>query len=99
MLANTSLTGAAALAERLRQAIERLRPAPDISITASFGVAQAQGGDATGKALFALADRTLHQAKEAGARHNAHSTRLPWRHHCGCGVGGPQAGGLSRHRP
>jgi diguanylate cyclase (GGDEF)-like protein len=53
------------VAERLRVAIERVRPAR-AAITISIGVSSARGEDVQYDALFKLADEALYEAKRAG---------------------------------
>lgn len=69
LLPETSLTEAAALAERLRHAIADLRLAhvgTDIRITASLGVAQRDRHHVSLDALISVADNYLYQSKETG---------------------------------
>lgn len=68
LLPQTALAGAALSAERLRAGIEQFRfpsPAPDIRLTASFGVAQYQAGEDADR-LIRRADSALLEAKKAG---------------------------------
>jgi diguanylate cyclase (GGDEF)-like protein len=53
------------VAERLRTAVERIRPAR-IAITLSIGVSSAHGADVNYDSLFKLADDALYEAKHAG---------------------------------
>jgi diguanylate cyclase (GGDEF)-like protein len=53
------------VAERLRTAVERVRPAR-AAITISIGVSSARGEDVQYDALFKLADEALYEAKRAG---------------------------------
>jgi diguanylate cyclase (GGDEF)-like protein len=53
------------VAERLRLAVERSRPAR-VAITLSIGVSSAHGADVQYDALFKLADQALYEAKHAG---------------------------------
>ncbi len=67
----SSLEGAAHLAERMREEIEALRiPRLDgkgeVRITASFGVAAAPGSASDAESLVAAADAALYRAKQAG---------------------------------
>lgn len=73
ILPDTELTGAMAVAERLRHEIQALQlphqESPSGVVTASIGVAvlaRAAGGDADPGALLAHADRHLYDAKHAG---------------------------------
>lgn len=70
LASKTDLEGSVALAEKIRQAIAAARFSvvdldgpKEISITASFGVAQYRGN---AKAFFNDADRALYRAKDAG---------------------------------
>ncbi len=70
LASRTDLEGAITLAEKLRLAIARscfsvvdVDGPQQISITASFGVAQYRGDE---KAFFNEADRALYRAKNAG---------------------------------
>ena len=71
VLPQTDAAGAAQLAERMREAVERLR-IPRVGargylrITASFGVASYPDTAADKDALIAAADSALYQAKRAG---------------------------------
>jgi diguanylate cyclase (GGDEF)-like protein len=53
------------VAERLRLAVERIRPAR-VKITVSIGVSSARGEHVQYDALFKLADQALYEAKHAG---------------------------------
>jgi diguanylate cyclase (GGDEF)-like protein len=53
------------VAERLRLAVERIRPAR-VAITLSIGVSSARGEHVHYDALFKLADQALYEAKHAG---------------------------------
>jgi diguanylate cyclase (GGDEF)-like protein len=69
LLPETTGREAAALAERLRVAVAALRvpfEEGETTITASFGVAQLEGGGGTLDALIANADANLYRAKEEG---------------------------------
>lgn len=71
LLPQTNLQGAVRTAERLREAISRLRVASPgggtpISVTASFGVACYAESVKAPDALFPAADKALYQAKNAG---------------------------------
>ncbi|HEV7705118.1 MAG TPA: sensor domain-containing diguanylate cyclase [Gemmatimonadaceae bacterium] len=71
LLPQTNLAGAARTAERLRDAVSRLRvTAPSggapITVTASFGVASYTESVKAGDLLFPAADMALYQAKSAG---------------------------------
>jgi len=70
LASKTELAGSVALAEKIRQAVAEARFSvvdldgpKEISITASFGVAQYHGDP---KAFFNDADRALYRAKDAG---------------------------------
>ena len=67
----TDSEGAARLAERMREAIERTQVAgvgggPALSVTASFGVASVPESASDRDTLIAAADTALYQAKRAG---------------------------------
>ena len=67
----TDSEGAARLAERMREAIERTQVAgvgggPALSVTASFGVASVPESASDRDTLIAAADSALYQAKRAG---------------------------------
>jgi diguanylate cyclase (GGDEF)-like protein len=69
LLPQTSLVGAAELADRLRRAIEAkpiMARGEEIPVTISCGVACYPEGVLTKEALFAAADRALYDAKNAG---------------------------------
>ena len=69
LLPETGLEEAAALAERLRLAIEGIRLPCDediITVTASFGVAERRTEHATLDSLISTADKYLYQSKAAG---------------------------------
>ncbi len=71
ILPETELSGAALLAERMREAVEALqvpgaRGSGVLQVTASFGVAAAPENGAEGEALVAAADAALYRAKRAG---------------------------------
>lgn len=71
LLPTTPLSGAAKLAERLRQEVSKLRvTAPTgggpITVTASFGVASYTESVKAGDLLFPAADKALYQAKNSG---------------------------------
>jgi diguanylate cyclase (GGDEF)-like protein len=71
LLPQTNLAGAARTAERLRDAVSRLRVMPPtgggpITVTASFGVASYTESVKAGDLLFPAADMALYQAKSAG---------------------------------
>jgi len=69
LLPQTDLSGAARLAERLRQSVADrviLAGAHEISITVSLGVAAYPEGARDGEELFAAADRALYEAKRKG---------------------------------
>ncbi len=78
VLPQTDLTGATELAERVRQAIERM-PVPrldepgEVGVTASFGVAAVSESAANAQALIAAADRALYRAKWAGKNRVAYA--------------------------
>ena len=68
---NTDSEGAARLAERIREAIERTQVAgvaggPALSVTASFGVASVPESASDRDTLIAAADSALYQAKRSG---------------------------------
>ena len=65
LLPKAELEGAAAVAERLRAAIEAHKIA-GVKVTASFGVAQFEAGLADPPALVEKADQALYKAKESG---------------------------------
>ncbi|MBK5188003.1 MAG: sensor domain-containing diguanylate cyclase [Gemmatimonadaceae bacterium] len=71
LLPQTHLVGASRTAERLRDAVSKLRvPPPNggapITVTASFGVASYTESVKAGDLLFPAADMALYQAKSAG---------------------------------
>lgn len=70
ILPGVDKAGAAALAERLRQAVEAMAVADGdtlVSVTASFGVITARGGEADSlDDLVRKADTMMYEAKEAG---------------------------------
>jgi diguanylate cyclase (GGDEF)-like protein len=71
LLPQTNLAGASRTAERLRDAVSRLRVTPPsggapITVTASFGVASYTESVKAGDLLFPAADMALYQAKSAG---------------------------------
>ncbi len=69
VLPETSLTGAAALAESLRERIETHRfvfQGEDIPVTMSIGVAMLEEGERTASELVKRADERLFDAKRAG---------------------------------
>lgn len=69
LLPQTSLQGAAELADRLRKAVEAkpiMAQGNEISVTVSCGVSCYPDGVLTKEALFAAADRALYEAKSAG---------------------------------
>jgi diguanylate cyclase (GGDEF)-like protein len=81
LLPNTSEDGAVEFAERLRAALQAIRPltlAVDAPITASFGVVEfnRDSDDSTGDALIAAADAALYNAKWLG-RNCVFSGRVP----------------------
>jgi diguanylate cyclase (GGDEF)-like protein len=67
LLSGTCLEGAELLAERIRTAVEKLRPKLecDIRMTVSLGVVTLKEGEDPG-AVLARADNALYQAKKAG---------------------------------
>jgi diguanylate cyclase (GGDEF)-like protein len=67
LLSGTSLNGAELLAERIRNAVEKLRPKLDcdIRMTVSLGVVTLREGEDSA-AVLARADDALYQAKEEG---------------------------------
>jgi diguanylate cyclase (GGDEF)-like protein len=69
LLTDTDLTGAALVAERMRMLVEEapLRwLAQDWPLSASFGIAEAEPGDADARAVLARADAALYRAKGQG---------------------------------
>ena len=69
LLTDTDLTGAALVAERMRMLVEEapLRwLAQDWPLSASFGIAEAEPGDADARAVLARADAALYRAKSQG---------------------------------
>jgi predicted signal transduction protein with EAL and GGDEF domain len=67
LLPGTSRPGGAALAEKVRQAIEDLEIADlDRRLSASFGVAMLPGDAVNSEQLLRAADRALYAAKNAG---------------------------------
>jgi diguanylate cyclase (GGDEF)-like protein len=74
ILTDTTVAGAHAVAERLREQIRRLDLAPRgkaVTVTASFGVAElldtaGRGGELRASALVAAADEALYTAKRGG---------------------------------
>ncbi|MDG0856229.1 GGDEF domain-containing protein [Roseateles puraquae] len=69
LLTDTDLTGAALVAERMRMLVEEapLRwAAQDWPLSASFGIAEAEPGDADARAVLARADAALYRAKSQG---------------------------------
>jgi diguanylate cyclase (GGDEF)-like protein len=71
ILPETDLRGAARVAERMRERVERMH-VPGVGgggsppVTASFGVAEAADGLDSPDALVAAADAALYRAKRAG---------------------------------
>ena len=63
LLRDTEAVGAAELAEQLRAAIHRLRPAADDTLSVSVGVAAAAGEEAQPDQLMTRADAQLYRAK------------------------------------
>jgi diguanylate cyclase (GGDEF)-like protein len=69
LLPDTDIAGAALVAERMRVLVNR---APlrwleqDWPLSASFGIAEAERGDASGSAVLARADAALYRAKNQG---------------------------------
>ncbi|PTT78202.1 hypothetical protein DBR42_23990 [Pelomonas sp. HMWF004] len=69
LLPDTDLTGAALVAERMRLLVQHtpLRWLElDWPLSASFGIAEAKPGDASGDAVLARADAALYRAKQQG---------------------------------
>lgn len=69
ILHNTTRTGAQAFAERLRQAIKRLKwssPAGSLHLTVSMGITEISNTTATPLALLDKADQKLYAAKRTG---------------------------------
>jgi diguanylate cyclase (GGDEF)-like protein len=71
MLPDTPLSGGAEMAEQLRAAVEGLQIAHSASrcsdvVTASFGVAEGEAGEASCEALLRRADDALYRAKKMG---------------------------------
>jgi diguanylate cyclase (GGDEF)-like protein len=81
ILPGTDLSGAVQVAERMRQAVERVR-VPDargrgsLRVTASFGVADARDSSDSPDALVASADAALYRAKRAGKNRVAQAPRV-----------------------
>ena len=76
LLPETGLEEAAALAERLRNAIAGIRlehAGADFSVTASFGVAQREPHHHDLDALISTADNYLYQSKEMGRNRVSHA--------------------------
>ena len=67
LLPGADLDGGAQFAERVRDGLARIRipSAPDLRVTASFGVAE-YGGESNSEQLVAAADSALYRAKRAG---------------------------------
>ena len=65
LLPNTQLAGALEKAEHLRAQVLQLNLKPDLSLSCSFGVAQAEHTDDFSD-LFSRADAGLYLAKERG---------------------------------
>jgi diguanylate cyclase (GGDEF)-like protein len=65
VLPGIGLQGGHEVAERLREAIEQIRPA-DIPITVSLGVSAARGAQVDYDTLFKAADEALYEAKRLG---------------------------------
>ncbi len=65
LLPGVSAKEGAALAERLREAVQELQPR-GLDVTISFGVASARGGAVAFGRLFGEADAWLYEAKRAG---------------------------------
>jgi len=69
LLPDTDIAGAALVAERMRMLVDE---APlrwleqDWHLSASFGIAEAERGDASGDAVLARADAALYRAKNQG---------------------------------
>ena len=69
VLTETDMTGAVQVAERLREAVERLTPTTalgPVSMTISLGVAALTADDTTFKELLKRADQALYRAKADG---------------------------------
>lgn len=69
LLRDADISGAALVAERVRQQLQQARwqwQGRDWPLRASFGVAQRQGGDASPDAVLARADAALYEAKRMG---------------------------------
>jgi diguanylate cyclase (GGDEF)-like protein len=77
LLRETDLAGAAELAERLRQGIERHFAREAARVTASVGVAELEDDMASPSALVEAADRALYAAKHEGR--NRVATAAPMR--------------------
>jgi diguanylate cyclase (GGDEF)-like protein len=73
LMPEVDAAGAAGYAERLRDAVERMRGPEGIGITASFGLADLLDGRHDPASLLALADQALYASK-AGGRN-----RVSWR--------------------
>lgn len=78
LLPGADLADATGVAERLRAAIEAARPG-DITVTASFGVAEGHGATCAFEDLFADADGALYRAKFEG-RNCVRTTEEPVAH-------------------
>jgi diguanylate cyclase (GGDEF)-like protein len=67
ILPGTDLAGAVSLAENLRRDISEGVPVPDpeLTLTASFGVAEHEPGELA-ETLIGVADRALYRAKAEG---------------------------------
>jgi diguanylate cyclase (GGDEF)-like protein len=82
VLPQTDTEGAAKLAERMREAVERLRiprvgDAGFLQVTASFGVAAAPESAADQEELVAAADAALYRAKRGGKNRVERAERVP----------------------
>jgi diguanylate cyclase (GGDEF)-like protein len=108
VLPGIGLSGGEAAAERLRAAIEEIRPT-GIPITISVGVSAARGAQVDYDALFKTADEALYEAKRAGRnRVIAAPTTAPARNNeidvptllrqAWTGDGGAQSGGSTAGR-
>lgn len=66
LMPHTGVSGAASFALRLLRAVQRLKPAKDLSVTFSAGIACYPDDAATQDELLEAADALLYQAKEEG---------------------------------
>ncbi len=66
LMPHTGVTGASAFALRLLRAVQRLKPAEDVRVTFSAGIACYPDDASSQDELLAAADALLYQAKEEG---------------------------------